>query len=81
MGAVLTANLARVLRGGEADQRFRPKPGDLLLLNGGDGRGLLLYGPVAMASTWAMRLKNARDRRFAARFPRPAGGTGAPAPP
>jgi len=76
MGEVLVRNLEAVLAGDELTRRYRPRDRDLTLLNAGDGRALLFFGPVAVASGWAMRLKDLLDRRWVRRFRGLAGGTG-----
>jgi NADH dehydrogenase FAD-containing subunit len=76
MGEVLVPNLAVALAGGDPTRRYRPRDRDLTLLNAGDGRALLFYGPVATASGWAMRLKQWMDRRFMGRFRGSGDGTG-----
>jgi NADH dehydrogenase FAD-containing subunit len=76
MGDVLIENLGLALAGGRAVRRYEPQARYLALLNAGDGRALLFYGPVALAARWAMWLKHRIDRRFMARFPHPRGGTG-----
>lgn len=76
MGEVLVRNLEAALAGSDPTRRYRPRDRDLTLLNAGDGRALLFYGPVAMASGWAMRLKDSLDRRFVRRFRALTGGTG-----
>lgn len=76
MGEVLVRNLEAVLAGDELTRRYRPRDRDLTLLNAGDGRALLFFGPVAVASGWAMRLKDLLDRRWVRRFRGFTGGTG-----
>lgn len=76
MGEVLADNLLAALAGERPARRFQPRTRSLVLLNAGDGRALLLYGRLALASRWAMRLKDRLDRRFQARIARAAGGTG-----
>jgi len=77
MGEVLVGNLRVALAGTGTGRPYRPQARTLALLNAGDGRALLFYGPVARAAGWAMRLKDRLDRRFMSRFRRPPGGTGA----
>jgi selenide,water dikinase len=76
-GEVLVRNLASALAGRGGYRHYQPSDRHLALLNAGDGRALLFYGPVALVSRWAMRLKDHIDRRFMTRFPRPPGGTAA----
>lgn len=76
MGEVLADNLLAALAGERPTRRFQPRTRSLVLLNAGDGRALLLYGRLALASRWAMRLKDRLDRQFQARIARAAGGTG-----
>lgn len=66
-GPVLAANLRRALRG-EPLLAYNPQSRFLSLLNTADGRAILAYGPIALRSRWAWRLKDAIDRRFVARF-------------
>jgi NADH dehydrogenase FAD-containing subunit len=68
MGAVLVRNLTALMTGGDPIRQYHPRDRDLTILNAGDGRALLLCGPVAMTSGWAMRLKDFMDRRFVGRF-------------
>jgi selenide,water dikinase len=64
---VLAHNLRASARG-EPLRRYRPQHVALALLNTGDGRAILSYGPFAWQSRWAWRLKDRIDRRFIARF-------------
>lgn len=66
-GPVLAANLRRALSGAPLVP-YRPQARFLSLLNTGDGRAILVYGPIALRSRWAWRLKDAIDRRFVAAF-------------
>jgi NADH dehydrogenase FAD-containing subunit len=71
MAPTLVRNLARALRGeSRGMDHYRPRPRHLSLLNTGDGRAILFYGEFALASRWAMRLKDRIDRRFMTRFQR-----------
>lgn len=76
MGEVLVRNLAEVLAGEEAGGKYRSKDRDLTLLNAGDGKALLFYGPVATSGGWAMRIKESMDRKFMRRFGASGDGTG-----
>ena len=76
MGEVLVQNLAATLAGGEAGRKYRSKDRDLTLLNAGDGKALLFYGPVATSGGWAMRIKELMDRKYMGRFARSGDGTG-----
>ena len=69
-GPVLCANLAAACRGAEPPEMYRPQPRSLALLNTGDGRAILSYGPLATSGRWAMALKDRIDRRFVRRFRR-----------
>ncbi|MEP6573271.1 MAG: FAD-dependent oxidoreductase [Gemmatimonadota bacterium] len=70
-GAVLARNLARVCAAGVGTrglETFHPQRRFLALLNTGDGRAIFSYGPFALTSRWAMRLKDRIDREFMQRF-------------
>jgi len=70
-GALLRDNLAAALNGKPCRLRvYRPQRRFLALLNTGDGKAILSYGPVALWTKWAMVLKDRIDRRFMARFRR-----------
>jgi selenide,water dikinase len=71
-GAVLFDNVAAFLR--EQPLRpFRPQRFCLSLLNTADRQAVLSYGPIAVQSRWARRLKDRIDRAWIAKF--------APSPP
>jgi len=78
MGEMLVTNLRVALAGSGTPRQYRSQARYLALLNAGDGRALLFYGPVALVAGWAMRLKDWVDRRFMTRFRRLMGGTGTP---
>ncbi len=62
-GRVLFDNVAAFLR--EQPLRpFRPQHLILCLLNAGDGRAVLRYGPFVRTARWARRLKDRIDRRW-----------------
>jgi selenide,water dikinase len=72
-GPVLARNLAAACaaKAGGAPSSlatFRPQSRFLALLNVGDGRAILSYGPFALTSRWAMGLKDRIDRDFVRRF-------------
>ena len=67
-GAVLSHNLAVACRGDGPLRRYVPQPRFLTLLNTGDGRAILSYGPLTLTARWVMTLKDWIDRRFVARF-------------
>jgi len=48
--------------------RFAPQKNYLLILNMGNGRGVLAKGSLALDGRWAFRLKDGIDRRFIRRF-------------
>lgn len=76
MGRVLARNLATVLAGAPPTRRFIPRARELTLLDAGDGRAVLLGGPVAAVSRWALRYKQMGDRRLVNRLrATPQGGT------
>jgi NADH dehydrogenase FAD-containing subunit len=60
---VLCHNLLATLQGGPL-RRFRPQRRFLLILNLGDGTGLLTWGPFSWHSRLAFRLKDRIDRAF-----------------
>lgn len=62
-GPVLYRNLRRHLAGLPLVE-YNPQKGFLSLLNTGDGRALLEYGPCSLHNGWAWRLKDRIDRRF-----------------
>ena len=64
---VLAHNLRAAARGA-ALRTYRPQARFLSLLNTGDGRAILSYGPFAYWGRWAWRLKDWIDRRFVAQF-------------
>ena len=68
MGRVLARNLSDAVAGAEPGRRFRPRDRELTLLDAGDGRAVLLGGPVATVSRWALRYKQMGDRRLVARL-------------
>jgi hypothetical protein len=47
---------------------FRPQKRFLLIMNLGDGTGLLLRGRISWRSKFAMRLKDLIDRKFMRMF-------------
>lgn len=66
-GPVLARNLRAAARG-QPLRAYRPQARFLALLNTGDGRAILSYGPFAARGRWAWRLKDWIDRRFIAQF-------------
>ncbi len=66
---VLHHNLMAALEG-EPLQRFRPQRGYLLILNLGDGRGILNKGLFTSDGRWAFWLKDWIDRHFMMEFQR-----------
>jgi selenide,water dikinase len=69
---VLGHNLA-LASAGESPARYhhyRPQRRFLALLNTGDGRAILSYGPFALTAGWVMCWKDRIDRRFVRRFGR-----------
>lgn len=67
---VLAHNLLAALEGkDQADMRtFEPGSGYMLILNMGDGRGILWRGPLVVSGRWAYRLKDWIDRAFMRRY-------------
>lgn len=68
MGRVLARNLAQALAGHDPTHHFRIRERELTLLDAGDGRAVLLGGPVATVSRWALRYKQLGDRRLVTRL-------------
>ncbi|MFN8654542.1 MAG: FAD-dependent oxidoreductase [Gemmatimonadales bacterium] len=68
MGRVLARNLGQALSGHDPTHRFRVRERELTLLDAGDGRAVLLGGPVATVSRWALRYKQLGDRRLVTRL-------------
>jgi selenide,water dikinase len=66
-GAVLFDNVVSFLRE-QPLRRFRPQRFCLCLMNIGDGRAVLNYGPLTWTSRWARRLKNRIDRAWVTKF-------------
>ncbi|MHB8764876.1 MAG: FAD-dependent oxidoreductase [Deferrisomatales bacterium] len=64
---VLFRNLLASLTGRPL-QVFRPQRRYLLILNLGDGTGLLVWGPVVVRARWALAWKHHLDTSFTARF-------------
>ncbi len=67
-GPVLWENLMAAALGKTPVGRYRPQPRFLAILNTGDGKAVLSYGPLVTWSSWAMTLKDWIDRRFMRRF-------------
>jgi len=67
-GPVLWQNLVAAVAGGAPPMVYRPQPRFLAILNTGDGRAIVSYGPAATWSGWGMTLKDRIDRRFMRRF-------------
>lgn len=78
MGRVLAKNLAQVLQAHDPTHRFRVKERELTLLDAGDGRAVVLGGPVATVSRWALRYKQLGDRRLVTRLRTGPAGTPPP---
>jgi selenide, water dikinase len=66
-GPVLSHNLAAACAGGRL-RSWSPQREHLALLDTGDGRAILSYGPIALTAGWVMTLKERIDRRFMRRF-------------
>jgi len=64
---ILYRNLMAALEG-QPLMRFSPQKRYLLILNMGDGSGILAKGSLAFQGRWAFRFKDWIDRRFMARF-------------
>ena len=64
---ILWHNLRSLLQGGEM-KSFHPQSDFLKLLNTGDGKALLEYGPLTTHARWCWRLKTWIDKRFVSEF-------------
>jgi len=64
---VIFRNLAAALDGG-ALEAFRPQRRYLLILNLGDGTGLVTWGRWVVRGRWAFRWKNYLDTSFMKKF-------------
>ncbi len=64
---ILKHNLAVALDGGEM-KRFTPNPNYMLIMNMGDGKGILWKKSLVLNGRLAFLLKNYIDRRFMKRF-------------
>lgn len=72
-GPVLADNLRRALAGKKPSAIYRGWGMDFYLLNTGRGEAIVSYGPAAFKARWLRLLKDWLDRRWIARFTRPAG--------
>jgi selenide,water dikinase len=66
-GAALFENVVARIRGAKL-RPFRPQRRCLYLLNTGDGRAVLNYGPLVWTARWARRWKERIDRRWVRTF-------------
>jgi selenide,water dikinase len=66
-GPVLWESIVAALAGTQPP-RYRPQKSFLSILNTGDGRALLSFGPLVSYSRPAFRLKDRIDRRFMKRY-------------
>jgi NADH dehydrogenase FAD-containing subunit len=64
---ILKHNLEVALDGGEM-KRFVPKPGYMLIMNMGNGRGILWKKSLVLSGKPAFLLKDFIDRRFMKKF-------------
>ncbi|MDJ0979630.1 MAG: FAD-dependent oxidoreductase [Erythrobacter sp.] len=67
-GRVLAANLRAASKGKPPRRSYRPRPASLYLLSTGTGEAILSYGPFAVQSRWAARLKAWIDKRWIATY-------------
>lgn len=67
-GPVLAANLRAVLAGGQPRAAYRPRRHSLHLLNTGDGRAILSYGPLSAEGRWVLALKHRIDKAWIAKY-------------
>jgi len=72
-GPVLAANLRAALAGARPARSYRPRRHSLYLLNTGDRSAIASYGPIAAEGRWVLRLKQAIDKRWIAKYARLAG--------
>lgn len=64
---ILWHNLRSFLSGGDM-KKFEPQSNFLKLLNTGDGKALLEYGPLTVHARWCWHLKTWIDKRFISEF-------------
>jgi NADH dehydrogenase FAD-containing subunit len=67
-GPVLAANLRKALAGEAPQAAYRPRWNNLYLINTGDGRAILSYGPVSAEGRWVLWLKHFIDKRWIAKY-------------
>ncbi|QDT01666.1 NADH dehydrogenase [Rubripirellula lacrimiformis] len=67
---ILWHNLRSFLSGGTM-KTFQPQSDFLKLLNTGDGKALLQYGPITVHARWCWHLKTWIDKRFISEFQTP----------
>jgi NADH dehydrogenase FAD-containing subunit len=77
-GPVLHRNVLAAATGAPLKGKFRPQKRYLLILNLGDGTGLLLWNRFVRHGRWAFKLKDWLDRRFVTRFQEQIPSGGAP---
>jgi len=73
-GPVLARNLAALSTGKPVTRSYRPQPEHLALIGTGAGRAMFVRGRTALATSWALRLKDYIDRGFLRRFTDPRRG-------
>ena len=71
-GQPLARNLRQWLAG-EPLVRFVPQPQAMYILATGPRHAIAAWGGFSVEGEWVWRLKDRIDRRFMARYPRPAG--------
>jgi NADH dehydrogenase FAD-containing subunit len=67
-GPVLAANLRKALAGEAPRAAYRPRWNSLYLMNTGDGRAILSYGPVSAEGRWVLALKHRIDKAWIAKY-------------
>lgn len=72
-GPVLAANLRSALAGEGPRAAYRARRHSLYLLNTGDGRAILSYGPLSAEGQWVLALKHRIDKAWIAKYAALAG--------
>ncbi|GBF86480.1 segregation protein A [Aphanothece sacrum FPU3] len=70
-GPVLAVNLRSALAGEEPRAAYRPRRHSLYLMNTGDGRAILSYGPFSAGGRWVLALKHRIDKAWIAKYAAP----------
>jgi NADH dehydrogenase FAD-containing subunit len=75
-GPVLAANLREALAGKPPRAAYRPRRHSLYLINTGDGRAILSYGPLGAEGRWVLALKHRIDKGWIAKYAHAARANG-----